>query len=102
VHDRVVLLAVEVRVGSARVPPVGAVHERPPVPELVQVDRARRVILPVPGRIQATLEEHEAIVAALEAHDPIAAKAATRQHLRQLLTFLEPLEEARPDLFLQS
>ena len=68
----------------------------------LQVDRARRVILPVPGRIQATLEEHEAIVAALEAHDPIAAKAATRQHLRQLLTFLEPLEEARPDLFLQS
>ncbi|WP_280949298.1 GntR family transcriptional regulator [Hoeflea olei] len=65
----------------------------------VHVNRARQLILPAPGRIQATLEEHKAIVAALEARDPEAARAATRHHLRQLITFLEPLAEQHPDLF---
>jgi GntR family transcriptional regulator, rspAB operon transcriptional repressor len=63
------------------------------------VNRARQLILPVPGRIEATLAEHQAIVAALEAHDPLAARAAVRSHLRQLITYLEPLERDRPDLF---
>jgi len=66
----------------------------------VHVNRARQLILPTPGRVQATLTEHQAIVAALAAHDPAAARAATRAHLRQLLTFLEPLAHQRPDLFL--
>jgi len=65
----------------------------------VHVNRARRLILPQPGRVQATLEEHRAIVAALAAHDPVAARAAARHHLGQLITYLEPLAEARPDLF---
>jgi len=63
------------------------------------VNRARQLILPVPGRIQATLAEHQAILAALEARDPVAARAAVRSHLRQLITYLEPLERDRPDLF---
>jgi DNA-binding GntR family transcriptional regulator len=65
----------------------------------VHVNRARRLILPEPGRVQATLAEHKAIVAALEAHDPGAAREATRYHLRQLITFLEPLVNQRPELF---
>lgn len=65
----------------------------------VQVNRARRLILPVPGRVAATLAEHRAIVDALAARDPAAARIATRHHLRQLLTFLEPLERSHPDLF---
>jgi DNA-binding GntR family transcriptional regulator len=63
------------------------------------VNRARQLILPVPGRIQATLAEHQAILAALEARDPVAARAAVRGHLRQLISYLEPLERDRPDLF---
>jgi DNA-binding GntR family transcriptional regulator len=63
------------------------------------VNRARQLILPVPGRIQATLAEHQAILAALEARDPVAARAAVRDHLRQLISYLEPLERDRPDLF---
>jgi GntR family transcriptional regulator, rspAB operon transcriptional repressor len=63
------------------------------------VNRARQLILPVPGRIQATLSEHQAILAALEARDPEAARAAVRSHLGQLITYLEPLERDRPDLF---
>ncbi|MCZ8081059.1 MAG: GntR family transcriptional regulator [Rhodobacteraceae bacterium] len=65
----------------------------------LHVNRARQLILPVPGRISATLDEHRAILAALEARDPAAARLATRHHLRQLLTYLEPLERERPDLF---
>lgn len=65
----------------------------------VHVDRARQLILPEPGRVQATLEEHKAILAALEAGDVDAARAATRHHLRQLLAVLEPIMRARPDLF---
>lgn len=68
----------------------------------VQVARARRVTLPVPGRIAATLREHQSIVDALAARDTTAAVDATRTHLRQLLSYLEPLEDSRPDLFLKS
>ena len=65
----------------------------------VHVDRARQLILPVPGRVAATLTEHKAILTALVAHDPAAARAAMRAHLRQLIPSLEPLERERPELF---
>lgn len=65
----------------------------------VHVNRARQLILPQPGRVQDTLTEHQRILAALEAHDPAAARDATRHHLGQLLTFVEPLAKTRPDLF---
>jgi GntR family transcriptional regulator, rspAB operon transcriptional repressor len=65
----------------------------------LHVNRARQLILPVPGRVQATLAEHQSIFAALEARDPLGARAAVQSHLRQLITYLEPLERDRPDLF---
>lgn len=65
----------------------------------VHVNRARRLVLPEQGRMQATLHEHHAIINALEAHDPTAARAATQHHLRQLLLLLEPLVSTRPELF---
>ena len=65
----------------------------------VHVDRARQLVLPVPGRVAETLEEHRAIVAALEARDAAEARDAMRHHLRQLMTFLAPLEREHPDLF---
>ena len=65
----------------------------------VHVNRARQLILPQPGRVQATLAEHQAILTALEARDPAKARIATQTHLRQLLTLLEPLATQRPDLF---
>jgi GntR family transcriptional regulator, rspAB operon transcriptional repressor len=63
------------------------------------VNRARQLILPVPGRVAATLDEHRRIVAALEARDPAGARRAVRHHLGQLIRYLEPLERERPDLF---
>jgi DNA-binding GntR family transcriptional regulator len=65
----------------------------------LHVNRARQLILPVPGRVQATLAEHQAILAALEQRDAVAARIAVQAHLRQLVTYLEPLERDRPDLF---
>jgi DNA-binding GntR family transcriptional regulator len=65
----------------------------------LHVNRARQLILPVPGRIEATLAEHRAIVAAFEARDPSAARDALRLHLSQLMRYLEPLERERPELF---
>ena len=65
----------------------------------LHVNRARHIVLPAPGRVQATLHEHLAILAALEARDVDAARAATQHHLRQLILVLEPLVRSRPDLF---
>lgn len=65
----------------------------------VHVNRARRVMLPVPGRVEETLQEHWAIFEALELRDPAAARDRMQHHLRQLLTFLEPLENEHPELF---
>lgn len=65
----------------------------------VHVNRARRLVLPTPGRVEETLEEHHAILAALEAHDPAAARTATRLHLGQLIAILEPIAATRRDLF---
>ncbi|MES2335761.1 MAG: GntR family transcriptional regulator [Pseudomonadota bacterium] len=65
----------------------------------LSVHRARQLILPVPGRLQATLDEHRLILAAFEARDPQAARLAVQHHLRQLLTYLQPLERNHPELF---
>lgn len=65
----------------------------------LQVNRARQLVLPNPRRVRDTLAEHEAIVAALEARDPEAARAATKTHLSQLILNLEAIERDRPDLF---
>lgn len=65
----------------------------------VHVNRARQLVLPAPGRVQATLVEHHAMLAALEARDPVAARMATQHHLRQLILVLEPLVRERPELF---
>jgi len=65
----------------------------------LQVNRARQLILPEPGRVAETLAEHRAIVDALAARDPAAARAATRTHLRQLIRYIEPLERTHPELF---
>ena len=65
----------------------------------VHVNRARQLVLPAPGRLAATLVEHRAILAAIEARDSQAAREATRHHLAKLIGFLEPLALSRPDLF---
>lgn len=65
----------------------------------LHVDRARLLLVPEPGRMSETVDEHLKIFEAVRAKDSDTAQDAMRQHLRQLLQRLEPLEAARPDLF---
>lgn len=65
----------------------------------LQVKRARLLLLPEPGRSSDTVTEHRLILDAVEVQDPLAAEAAMRNHLRQLISRLEPLEKERPELF---
>jgi DNA-binding GntR family transcriptional regulator len=65
----------------------------------VHVNRSRRLILPVLGRVAATLQEHRAIIDAVAARDPVGAQAAMQAHLRQLMSYLETLARDRPELF---
>ena len=67
--------------------------------DLHSVQVAREGLLACMVVEQDTLAEHRAIVAALEARNPAAAREATRSHLGQLIRHLEPLERDRPDLF---
>ena len=56
----------------------------------VHVDRYRRLTLPQIGRIAQVITEHEAILSAIEAHDPVrrrdrdgpSSRTAARQYLR--------------------
>lgn len=65
------------------------------------VDRARLLLVPEPGRTKDSMDEHIQIVEAIKQQDEDAAQDAMRRHVRQLLRRLEPLEAARPDLFSQ-
>ncbi len=64
-----------------------------------RVERVRRILLPVPGRISRTFEEHRAIFVAIEAHDEEAARHAMREHIARVLDEFEMLSRDRPDLF---
>ena len=62
----------------------------------IQMDRVRH-ILSKENTIQRSIEQHSAIVDAIERNDPDAAEAAMRQHLRQILADLDEInsEDAR-------
>lgn len=68
----------------------------------LHVNRARQLVLPNPRRVSDTLDEHTAIVDALAARDPRAARSATEFHLGQLIRHLEAVERDRPELFSRS
>lgn len=65
----------------------------------LQVDRARRLFLPTPGRVQESIDEHQSIVRAIDKQDPDAARQAMKQHLSQLVNRIEPLQSQQPELF---
>ena len=64
-----------------------------------QLDRARQLLLPAPGRLREAYREHRDIVGAVEARDPARAREALRHHLSQLVTMLTRLAKERPTLF---
>ena len=68
----------------------------------MNVNRVRRLLLPVPGRIEATYFEHKEIFSALEQRDTIQSEKVLKEHLRKLMTFVAPLEKNHPEYFLMS
>lgn len=64
-----------------------------------QIDRCRRMTLPVPGRMEMVIREHLTIVDAVRKGDAAAAQTAMRAHLGTLLPDLVHLRAQHPDYF---
>jgi DNA-binding GntR family transcriptional regulator len=64
-----------------------------------QIDRCRRMTLPVPGRMAMVIREHLSIVDAIRRRDGPEAGIAMRRHLGTLLPDLLRLQEQHPDYF---
>lgn len=65
----------------------------------IQIDRARRLTLPVLGRMEQVISEHEDIRAHLAAHDADGAKAAMERHLGAVIPDVDELKGRYPDYF---
>jgi GntR family transcriptional regulator, rspAB operon transcriptional repressor len=65
----------------------------------VHVDRYRRLTLPQQGRIARAIKEHEAILDAIEAHDPARARIAMQTHLERLLGDISATQSINPEFF---
>lgn len=65
----------------------------------LQLRRARKLMLPEPGRPAQAVAEHRDILKAIEDRDVSGARHATTLHLRQLTQRIVPLERAHPDYF---
>lgn len=83
------------------------IRQRFPVPEASRIldqaeahlSRARRLLLPKPGRGQKTLREHKAILASVASGDPTKAADAMRSHIDGVARDFRAFAAARPDLF---
>ncbi|MCG7494442.1 GntR family transcriptional regulator [Thalassobius sp. Cn5-15] len=65
----------------------------------LQITRARLLLLPTPGRVAETLDEHRRIFEAIRNRNVEDAQTEMRRHLGQLLPRIEALQAAKPDLF---
>ena len=81
--DRMAMRRVAAAVDSSRAP----------------LERARRLLVPTPGRSTATLREHRAIFAALAERDPDKSAAAMGTHLDEVMAEVNRFAARRPDLF---
>ena len=68
----------------------------------VQIDRYRRLTLPVPGRMSEVVKEHKLIVAAIAAHDPARAASAMAAHLDGLRASIGSVRDLNPNYFVEA
>ncbi|MBA4863021.1 GntR family transcriptional regulator [Streptomyces sp. PSKA54] len=64
-----------------------------------QLDRARRLSLPLTQQLSLLISQHTAVVDQLEQHDLDGADQALRGHLRQVFTDVETIRAQHPELF---
>lgn len=65
----------------------------------VQINRARRLTLPVEGRMRHVVGEHDVIRDAIGCHDVSAARAAMKSHLSAVIPDAVRLQLQYPDYF---
>ena len=65
----------------------------------VQIDRARRITLPILGRMDKVIQEHVDIRDAIAAHDAGAAREAILHHLSAVIPDVAELRLKHPDYF---
>lgn len=63
------------------------------------IDRIRQLHLPQAGRLKEIIEDHEVIVSAVKAGDPLMARTAIRNHLSRSLAYSPKLRELYPNYF---
>ncbi|MET8472271.1 GntR family transcriptional regulator [Streptomyces sp. NPDC006422] len=63
------------------------------------LDRARRLSLPLPHRIEHLIDEHRLVVDALEDRDAARAEQALRGHLQTVFVDITTIRAQRPELF---
>ncbi|MFE6961911.1 GntR family transcriptional regulator [Streptomyces sp. NPDC057696] len=63
------------------------------------LDRARRLSLPLPHRIETLVDEHTAVVDALEQRDAARAEEALRGHLQGVFDDIGTIRASHPELF---
>lgn len=66
----------------------------------IQIDRARRMTVPVLGRIDQILNEHTRIRDAIANQDTQEAVIAMKQHLKAVLPDIDELRQSRPEFFI--
>jgi GntR family transcriptional regulator, rspAB operon transcriptional repressor len=63
------------------------------------LNRLRRLSLEMPDYIPTMVDDHRTVADAVGAHDPDAAEAALREHLRAVLREVPRIREQHPDYF---
>jgi DNA-binding GntR family transcriptional regulator len=63
----------------------------------VHLDRLRRLNLPMPGKMQTVLSDHQQIIAAIRSGDPETADRAVRKHLSGTLSIIDIIGEKYPN-----
>jgi len=66
----------------------------------LQINRARRLTLPVEGRMEHVIAEHRRIREGIATHDVEAASAAMREHLSVVIPDVAWLRRQYPDYFI--
>jgi DNA-binding GntR family transcriptional regulator len=64
-----------------------------------QIDRFRQLTLPLEGRMDEVMREHNSVVDAVASRDPQQAVQAMRSHLDHVLPILEVTRKLRPEYF---
>jgi DNA-binding GntR family transcriptional regulator len=63
------------------------------------LERIRRLLMTPPGRMRATIAEHEAIARGVLEADPPRARGAMEAHMSEMTALIENFSRQRPELF---